>query len=263
MLMVLSGMSNMEQMQDNISFMRDFRPLNEAEMAAVERVQEIFHSKHLIPCTSCRDCTDGCPQHISIPDLFAIMNTKHTHHDWNADCYYEDVHTAPGRKASDCLKCGKCEKACRAGAIRFEDLPDGQTRAVITPWKCSECGVCVATCSNGGLDGLKLRQLTTLGPVSVYKCTKSLCKECGKPIAPTCKDGICSVCRIKIRTKKRQEEAVAKAKERQAEREAKRAAEEAAKALAAEVQAESAAAAAETAPAAAVPEAPAAETKMN
>ena len=162
-----------------------------------------------------------------------------------------------------CFACGRCEKACRAGAIRFEDLPDGQTRAVITPWKCSECGVCVATCSNGGLDGLKLRQLTTLGPVSVYKCTKSLCKECGKPIAPTYKDGICSVCRIKIRTKKRQEEAVAKAKERQAEREAKRAAEEAAKALAAEVQAESATAATETAPAAAVPEAPAAETKMN
>ena len=142
-----------------------------------------------------------------------------------------------------CFACGRCEKACRAGAIKFEDLPDGQTRAVITPWKCSECGVCVATCSNGGLDGLKLRQLTSLGPVSVYKCTKTLCSECGKPIAPGCKDGICSVCRIKIRTKKRQEEAVAKAKERQAEREAKRAAEEAAKALAEEVKAEETAAA--------------------
>ena len=110
---------------------------------------------------------------------------------------------------------------------------------------------------------MKLRQLTTLGPVSVYKCSKTLCADCGKPIAPNSAEGICSVCRIKIRTKKRQEEAVAKAKERQAEREAKRAAEEAAKALAAEVQAESAAAAAETAPAVAVPEAPAAETKMN
>ena len=65
-----------------------------------------------VPCTACRYCTDGCPKHISIPDLFAIMNTKHTHHDWNADCYYEDVHIAPGRKASDCLKCGKCEKVC-------------------------------------------------------------------------------------------------------------------------------------------------------
>lgn len=104
MLMVLSGMSNMEQMQDNISFMQDFRPLNEAEMAAVERVQEIFHSKRLIPCTSCSYRTDGCPQHISIPDLFAIMNTKQLYHDWNADDYYSVVHTAPGRRASDCLK---------------------------------------------------------------------------------------------------------------------------------------------------------------
>ena len=112
MMMVLSGMSNMEQMQDNISFMRDFKPLDETERAAVEKVQEIFHSKDLIPCTACRYCTDGCPKHISIPDLFAIMNAKQIHHDWNADCYYEDVHTAPGRKASDCLKCGKCEKVC-------------------------------------------------------------------------------------------------------------------------------------------------------
>ena len=135
-----------------------------------------------------------------------------------------------------CFACGRCEKSCRSGAIKFEDLPDGQTRAVITPWKCSECGVCVAACSNGGLDGLKLRQLTSLGPVSVYKCTKTLCKECGKPIAPNCADGICSVCRIKLRTKKRQEEAVARAKERQAEREAKKAAEAAAKELAAEMQ---------------------------
>lgn len=111
-MMVLSGMSNMEQMQDNVSFMRDFKPLDETERAAVEKVQEIFHSKDLIPCTACRYCTDGCPKHISIPDLFAIMNAKQIHHDWNADCYYEDVHTAPGRKASDCLKCGKCEKVC-------------------------------------------------------------------------------------------------------------------------------------------------------
>ena len=64
------------------------------------------------PCTSCRDCTDGCPQHISIPDLFAIMNTKQLYHDWNADHYYSVVHTVPGRRASDCLKCGKCGKVC-------------------------------------------------------------------------------------------------------------------------------------------------------
>ena len=112
MMMVLSGMSNMEQMKDNLSYMRDFKPLNETEMAAVNKVQEIFHKMNMIPCTACRYCVEGCPKQISIPDLFAIMNIKQLHHDWNADYYYEEVHTAPGRRASDCLKCGKCEKIC-------------------------------------------------------------------------------------------------------------------------------------------------------
>ena len=48
----------------------------------------------------------------SIPDLFATMSTKQIHHDWNADYYYNVVHTAPGRRASDCVKCGRCEKVC-------------------------------------------------------------------------------------------------------------------------------------------------------
>ena len=112
MMMVLSGMSDMEQMKDNLSYMRNFKPLNETELAAVNKVQEIFHKMNMIPCTVCRYCVEGCPKQISIPDLFAIMNIKQLHHDWNADYYYEEVHTAPGRRASDCLKCGKCEKIC-------------------------------------------------------------------------------------------------------------------------------------------------------
>ena len=112
MMMVLSGMSDLEQMKDNLSYMRDFKPLNETELAAVNKVQEIFHKLNMIPCTACRYCVEGCPKQISIPDLFAIMNIKQLHHDWNADYYYEEVHTAPGRRASDCLKCGKCEKIC-------------------------------------------------------------------------------------------------------------------------------------------------------
>lgn len=111
-MMVLSGMSDLSQMEDNISFMKDFKPLDKKEMTAVNQVQEILHSKHLIPCTSCRYCTSGCPKHISIPDLFAIMNAKELYHDWNADYYYSAVHTGPGRKASDCIKCGKCERVC-------------------------------------------------------------------------------------------------------------------------------------------------------
>lgn len=110
--MVLSGMSNLEQMQDNISYMKDFRPLDENERKAVGEVCRIFSSMRLIPCTACRYCTDGCPQHISIPDLFSCLNAKRIHNDWNADFYYSDVHTKQNGKASDCIGCGKCEKSC-------------------------------------------------------------------------------------------------------------------------------------------------------
>lgn len=111
--MVLSGMSDMAQMEDNISYIKDFQPLSDRELAAVRRVQEIFQSMNLIPCTSCRYCAAGCPKQISIPDLFAVMNTKQIYHDWNADYYYNVVHTGGGKgKASACIKCGRCEKAC-------------------------------------------------------------------------------------------------------------------------------------------------------
>ncbi len=112
MMMVLSGRSNLAQMEDNISFMKDFKPLSEQEMEAVGKVRAVFKKMNLIPCTGCRYCADGCPKHIAIPDLFATMNSKQIHHDWNADYYYNVVLTSPGRKASDCLKCGKCERVC-------------------------------------------------------------------------------------------------------------------------------------------------------
>ncbi len=111
-MMVLSGMSSLEQMQDNLSYMKEFQPLNDTEMQAVKAVADVFHSKHMIPCTACRYCTDGCPKHISIPDLFACMNAKTVFHDWNADYYYSEVHTVRNGKASDCVECGKCEKVC-------------------------------------------------------------------------------------------------------------------------------------------------------
>lgn len=112
MMMVLSGMSNLEQMEDNISYMKEFRPLSEEEQAAVNQVSGIFKSMNLIPCTACRYCTDGCPRQISIPDLFSCYNAKTKYHDWNANYYYDNVHTVRNGKASDCVKCGKCEKVC-------------------------------------------------------------------------------------------------------------------------------------------------------
>lgn len=112
MTMVLSGMSDMAQMRDNVSFMKDFQPLNDKELAAIRQVTDIIHKQNLIPCTACRYCVEGCPKQISIPDLFACMNATKQAEDWNPAYYYEEVYTKHGGKASDCIRCGKCEKIC-------------------------------------------------------------------------------------------------------------------------------------------------------
>ena len=112
---VLSGMSDMSQMLDNISAMRDFEPLSETEMSAVGRVCAIFKGLNLIPCTSCRYCIEEseCPKGIRIPDMFASLNAHEAFHNWNTGYYYRNIITGDGHgKASECIKCGKCEKVC-------------------------------------------------------------------------------------------------------------------------------------------------------
>lgn len=110
--MVLSGMGNMEMMQDNLSYMKEFRPLTTEEREAVDKVREIFREQDLIPCTACRYCVDGCPKNIAIPDLFACLNAKRQFQNWNSDYYYHNVHTKNKGKASACIQCGKCEHSC-------------------------------------------------------------------------------------------------------------------------------------------------------
>ena len=113
--MVLSGMGNMAQMQDNLSAMRDFVPLNDTEKEAVRKVCSIFHSLDLIPCTSCRYCIEEsqCPKGIRIPDMFSSMNAHEAFHNWNTGYYYNNIITGEGHgKASECIRCGKCEKVC-------------------------------------------------------------------------------------------------------------------------------------------------------
>ncbi len=115
MAMVLSGMSNMEQMTDNLNTMTNFRPLDEAEREAVRKVCGVFKSMNLIPCTGCRYCVEQneCPMSIRIPDMFSALNTFETFHTWNPRYYYKCVLTADGfGKASECLKCGMCEEVC-------------------------------------------------------------------------------------------------------------------------------------------------------
>lgn len=100
--MVLSGMSTLEQLQDNISFMQDFHKLNETEQEAIQKVCAIFRNQGLIPCTNCRYCTEVCPQEIPIPDLFAALNAKRQD---------QGFASAP-IPSYECVKCGKCEEIC-------------------------------------------------------------------------------------------------------------------------------------------------------
>ncbi len=113
MMMVLSGMSTTEQLRENVGFMAPPRPLNEREQEAVAKVREIFASKHMIACTACHYCVldNDCPKKIPIPEIFSCCNLKNVFHSWNQDYYYK-VQTRGRGRASDCIKCGQCEKIC-------------------------------------------------------------------------------------------------------------------------------------------------------
>ncbi|MBP5505258.1 MAG: aldo/keto reductase [Bacteroidales bacterium] len=111
-IMVLSGMSSLDQMRDNLSYMTDFKPLDDVEKAAIARVNQIMAGKRLVACTGCRYCTDGCPMNIAIPDIFSDLNSKEFHPtDWNSDWYFS-IHIQNHGKPSDCIECGQCEGVC-------------------------------------------------------------------------------------------------------------------------------------------------------
>lgn len=109
--MVLSGVSNLEQMEDNISYMRNFQPLTDMERTALSQVNAVLKKQDTIACTACRYCVEGCPKQIPIPDLFACYNQKKGLGDWNSNFYYSVATNGRG-KASDCIECGMCEKTC-------------------------------------------------------------------------------------------------------------------------------------------------------
>lgn len=111
---VLSGMSTLEQVDDNLSYMRDFKPLDKNERAAIEAAQRALAEVESIPCTACHYCTGGCPMSIPIPEIFATRNRQLV---WNqgerAQREYEKVVGAEGAgRASSCIECGQCEAAC-------------------------------------------------------------------------------------------------------------------------------------------------------
>lgn len=111
--MVLSGMSNTEQLKDNVSFMKDFCPLTNDDMSVVKRAAAMLRGNITIPCTACRYCTEGCPKHIAIPEYFALYNKCKENKFVNEEI--KDYQELSGRgygKAGDCIECKKCEKSC-------------------------------------------------------------------------------------------------------------------------------------------------------
>lgn len=112
-LTVLSGMSNLEQMVDNVRTMTDFKPLSAQDSATVERALELYRKNITIPCTGCRYCMD-CPSGVDIPEVFKVYNRYAV--EKNQDAFQESYAALTAEKQShNCISCGACLPKCPQG----------------------------------------------------------------------------------------------------------------------------------------------------
>lgn len=119
---VLSGMSTMDQVRDNVSFMENFKPLSKEEQAVIEKAQKALREIPNIPCTACQYCVKGCPQDIRIPNVFATYNRKLVYNDLASAKSRYGLETRMTGKASDCIACGNCEMVCPQHINIIENL---------------------------------------------------------------------------------------------------------------------------------------------
>ena len=115
-MLVLSGMSSLSQMEDNLSYMAEFKPLNEEEKALCFKVADIINSQITVPCTACHYCTEGCPMNIAIPEYFSLYNEDMRENlaekGWTVNFTNYASLAATRGKAADCIGCGQCEEVC-------------------------------------------------------------------------------------------------------------------------------------------------------
>ena len=112
---VLSGMSTLEQVLDNTSYMSDFVPLSEEETSIVMKAVDIINGTITVPCTGCEYCMPGCPMGIQIPRIFSLYNTDRLEvpeKGWTPQAQYYDCLIKNSGKASDCIECRQCEGVC-------------------------------------------------------------------------------------------------------------------------------------------------------
>lgn len=111
---VLSGMSSVEQMQDNLSYMRYFTGLTDSQKKTLKKAQEELNRIPLIPCTTCNYCAKVCPEHIGVSGSFTAMNYLTLYHNKERAVGQENwlVGGRGLKRANECVKCGKCEEAC-------------------------------------------------------------------------------------------------------------------------------------------------------
>lgn len=109
---VLSGMSSVEQMKDNIALMQNVEPFSAAEWDALEETRSYLASVPQVPCTGCCYCTKGCPQELPIPDIFTAYNQYKVFQNLTGAKRFYGFATRDGHKASTCIECGQCEGVC-------------------------------------------------------------------------------------------------------------------------------------------------------